>query len=149
MTSPRARQILEKLVITEISGVDRPCQEHARMTIMKRDTRPDLTALQKRVDVLKASTANLEKFWSVAARIAAVAARRAAARGAAAVSRRGRKVIGRKLGHALLSEAKSAARGAVRSAAISGAVAGATAAHARAMSILEARQKEKEKRHKS
>jgi hypothetical protein len=30
------RRILEKLNITEISGVDRPCQEHARVTIMKR-----------------------------------------------------------------------------------------------------------------
>ena len=30
------RRILRKLKITEISGVDRPCQEEARVTIMKR-----------------------------------------------------------------------------------------------------------------
>jgi hypothetical protein len=31
------KRVLEKLTLTEISGVDRPCQEGARVTIMKRD----------------------------------------------------------------------------------------------------------------
>lgn len=34
--NPTKKRILHKLKITEISGVDNPCQEHARMTIMKR-----------------------------------------------------------------------------------------------------------------
>lgn len=34
------RRILEELQIDEISGVDRPCQEHALVTIMKRATEP-------------------------------------------------------------------------------------------------------------
>jgi hypothetical protein len=30
------RRVLDKLLLTEISGVDRPCQEGARVAIMKR-----------------------------------------------------------------------------------------------------------------
>jgi len=49
------RRILEKLKITEISGVDRPCQEGARVTIMKREDPKvnKLHALEDRVLVLK------------------------------------------------------------------------------------------------
>ena len=35
------RRILHKLKITEVSAVDRPCMEHARMVIMKRDVSVD------------------------------------------------------------------------------------------------------------
>lgn len=34
------RRILHKIKLTEISAVDRPCQEHAKMTIMKRASGP-------------------------------------------------------------------------------------------------------------
>lgn len=34
------RRILHKIQLTEISAVDRPCQEHAKMTIMKRASEP-------------------------------------------------------------------------------------------------------------
>ena len=50
------RRILEKLKITEISGVDRPAQEGARVTIMKREQEPTmnkLNALEDRALVLK------------------------------------------------------------------------------------------------
>lgn len=54
------RRVLEKLILTEISGVDLPCQEGARVAIMKRDYSGDRTVLlQKRIDALKMS---LTKF---------------------------------------------------------------------------------------
>ena len=47
------RRILHKLKLTEISAVDRPCQEGARMTIMKRAPEQGTpTALENRVSVL-------------------------------------------------------------------------------------------------
>jgi hypothetical protein len=37
MTTTKRKRVLEKLIITEISGVDRPCQEGAFAAIMKRE----------------------------------------------------------------------------------------------------------------
>jgi uncharacterized Ntn-hydrolase superfamily protein len=70
-----ARRILHKLKLTEISGVDRPCQEGARVTIMKRNVDPVL-ALQDRVEKLKDSVDQVDKAWSAEARRKAVEARR-------------------------------------------------------------------------
>lgn len=73
------RRILDELVMTEISGVDRPCQEGARVAIMKRaeDEFAGLGHLEYRIAMLKNQVDDLEKNWSVAARLAAAAARRA------------------------------------------------------------------------
>lgn len=51
------RRILDKLLLTEISGVDRPCQEGARVAIMKRDTSFDdrVVKLQARIKSLRKS----------------------------------------------------------------------------------------------
>lgn len=47
------RRILDELVLTEISGVDRPCQEGARVAIMKRASpTPNLAHLEYRVVTL-------------------------------------------------------------------------------------------------
>src|SRR5262249_52882773 len=54
------RRILHKIKLEEISGVDRPCQEGARMTIMKRAD-DDVTLLQERVAVLKSKVNALTK----------------------------------------------------------------------------------------
>lgn len=56
------RRILEKLELTEISGVDRPCQEGAKVTIMKRDTPEEVrtAALQKRIASLKEQIAKFD-----------------------------------------------------------------------------------------
>ena len=67
----RKRRVLTKLRLTEISAVDRPCQEHARVAIMKRNTTEDRTMndedldaiaeLMARVDDAEARTAELQK----------------------------------------------------------------------------------------
>lgn len=84
------RRILEKFKLTEISGVDRPCQEHATVAIMKRAVSAEevkVTDLSARIAKLKEaaealrppvgikSTEDITKFWSVAARAAALLAR--------------------------------------------------------------------------
>lgn len=56
------KRILHKLKLTEISGVDRPCQEGALVTIMKRDQRLD--KLQERINKLRAKVHALEKAES-------------------------------------------------------------------------------------
>ena len=43
------RRVLEKLKITEISAVDRPCQEHATVAIMKRDESFDFSDIAKKL----------------------------------------------------------------------------------------------------
>ena len=53
---PTKRRILEKIEIDEISGVDRPCVEHARVAIMKRAQEPKMNsfaALEDSVLILK------------------------------------------------------------------------------------------------
>jgi hypothetical protein len=40
----RRRRVLNKIELTEISAVDRPCQEHAKVTIMKRADDPHLVS---------------------------------------------------------------------------------------------------------
>jgi hypothetical protein len=75
------RRVLEKLNITEISGVDRPCQEGARVAIMKRDfsEKHRIDKLEKRIDGIRKNvefSAALIKFWSEQAREAAIEARR-------------------------------------------------------------------------
>src|SRR5437868_55860 len=57
---PQRRRILHELSIGKIAAVDRPCQEHARMTLMKRADNED----------------DVDKAWSDEARAAAAAARR-------------------------------------------------------------------------
>ena len=54
---PEQRRIIRKLKITEISGVDNPCQEGARMTIMKRAEAPltAMTAFDQRVTEIQQS----------------------------------------------------------------------------------------------
>lgn len=54
---PKKRRILHKLDIEEISGVDRPCQEGARVSIMKRDPR----TLEDRINVLKEDIAAIQQ----------------------------------------------------------------------------------------
>ena len=58
------RRVLEKLKLTEISGVDRPCQEGARVAIMKRapDRIEGADALALRVERLHRQMALLNKF---------------------------------------------------------------------------------------
>lgn len=83
------RRVLHKLKITDISSVDFPCQEHARMVIMKRAPAGEartlalgarLLKLQDSADLLKAQLDAYEppvqKFWGIAARLAAQEARR-------------------------------------------------------------------------
>jgi hypothetical protein len=72
------RRILEKLTLTEISGVDRPCQEGARVTIMKRDFSAEQTGVGKSVDDLAARITKIKQQlekWSDASRAAAIANR--------------------------------------------------------------------------
>ena len=44
----RKRRILEKIGIAEISAVDHPCQEHARVAIMKRAPNPCIPEPERR-----------------------------------------------------------------------------------------------------
>ena len=56
------RRILEKIVLTEISGVDRPCQEGARVAIMKRkEPNMNTEELEGSVIDLEAQVAHLNK----------------------------------------------------------------------------------------
>jgi hypothetical protein len=56
------RRILEKLVLTEISGVDNPCQEGARVAIMKRkEPNVNTEELEGSVIDLEAQVAHLNK----------------------------------------------------------------------------------------
>jgi hypothetical protein len=65
----KRRRILEKLMINEISGVDRPCHEGARVAIMKRaesddrqtETDMDVEGLEGRANDLEAQIAHLTK----------------------------------------------------------------------------------------
>jgi len=57
------RRILEKLKLTEISGVDKPCQRGAVVTIMKRDPEASVEALNERVAKLKQQIATLNKAF--------------------------------------------------------------------------------------
>jgi hypothetical protein len=50
------RRILHKIKLTEISGVDRPCVEDARVAILKREPEP-VSPLQARIDALRAKIA--------------------------------------------------------------------------------------------
>lgn len=56
------RRILEDLKITEISGVDRPCQEGAIVTLMKRAPDPKTDTLSARLAKLKKQVDLLKKF---------------------------------------------------------------------------------------
>jgi len=58
------RRILHKIKLTEISAVDRPCQEHARMVIMKRElSDPPVTvetsSLEARIKKLNTATTSI------------------------------------------------------------------------------------------
>ncbi len=76
-----ARRILKEFVIDRIAAVDRPCQEHATVTIMKRapeEEGDDYSALHQ-MTMLKASVlqVQLEKLgWTDEARKAAALARK-------------------------------------------------------------------------
>src|ERR1043166_4325142 len=52
---PTKRRVLRKLHITEISAVDNPCQEHARMMIMKRAPIPKTQTRSMRLAKLQAN----------------------------------------------------------------------------------------------
>jgi hypothetical protein len=84
---PKRRRVLTKIKLTEISGVDRPCQEGAKVAIMKRDEPPEDTAgLERRLAVLRNvmkalaqhtdQNPTISKYWSAQAREAALAARK-------------------------------------------------------------------------
>lgn len=73
------RRILDELRLTEISGVDKPCQEGARVAIMKRaDDGMDanLSHIEYRIATINNTVQDLEKDWSDAARRAAALAQR-------------------------------------------------------------------------
>ena len=60
----KRRRILQQIKISEISGVDKPCNEHAVVTIMKRAQEPTMTsfaALEDRILILKDRADTLTK----------------------------------------------------------------------------------------
>lgn len=63
------KRVLEKLKLTEISGVDRPCQEGARVAIMKRAkmkgecTEEEMRARIKKLEERLAQLQDLTKAW--------------------------------------------------------------------------------------
>jgi hypothetical protein len=59
---PTKKRVLEELKIDEISGVDNPCQEGARVTIMKRrEDKMDTEELEGAVTDLSARVEHLHK----------------------------------------------------------------------------------------
>lgn len=58
---PKRRRILRTIKLTEISGVDRPCQQGALVTIMKRDDAQDLPKVEpSRIRKLRTQASGLQ-----------------------------------------------------------------------------------------
>jgi len=81
-TQTKRQRVLHDLTIDKIAAVDRPCQEHARMTIMKRDSNEEYDKMQlQKID--RDAVASFDTFEQAVGHLEKVTGSRAGAMRAA------------------------------------------------------------------